>query len=212
MADYDNRSGGNKFLFLLFTLLVLIVPAGLMIWATTKYVPHPDMDAIHGTMRILLIFLVFPSSIVYFFVSLNSIFPRRNTKALLLFLPYAINFSIYILAHGVRSGIVTIWLYQMIPLFLGYVTALMIGLGILIYSGVRSKRNSSLESLVFCIITFFIYILPILYLYVMGVRIAQTIESNLSASVSTLLFFASVVMVIKYHFPILTGLYRKGKL
>ena len=215
MSD-TKRTSSNFFFLVVFVILNMILPAFFILWGSGRFDPFPRWPFLGGAVRLLLFFFVYPVGITYFVISLKRFFPRETKKALWLFVPYFANLVVYALRLGFSAGFFSLWLFQTLPLFLGYMTCLLGGFVILIVMGWRDLMQAKIGEifLAFILITAFslAFLGPLVFVFSMGWVMVQKMDLALSAASTILMYLLSITMVILFHFPIIRRLYREGEL
>jgi len=216
MRNNGEYPGWTLFLKVLFILLNFIFPAIIILWGSSEYGPLSSIPLLKNIIFGLLFFLVFPVSIAYLIVSMNRVFPKKIRSALLFFLPHILNILIYLVRFGFSEGFLSLWMVQSLPLFLGYILALIIGFLLLFIGKMKESGTGNMDEIpgkvflaLFLILTF-----PAcwLYMYITGIRFLTDWNTTVQVSTAVGLFLVSIFMVFLFHFKLLAVLYKEGKL
>jgi hypothetical protein len=215
MSD-QKRTTANYGLMVIFVCLNLIAPALVIVWVVARFGPFSHIRWIQGSTNIGLIFFIFPISITYLIVSLKRVFPGNILNAMVFFIPYLVNFTLYAIKFGFSKGFFSIWALHSLPLFLGYMFCLIAGFIWLIGTGTGNLFKNSIREILFAIplILFFTgtFCFAWISMFLAGLNLLEN-QYPWSSPVTAILFFLiSILLVIGFHFPLLRKLYKEGLL
>ena len=213
----ENRRGSvNYFLLVTFICLNLIAPALVIVWGVGRFSPFSRVLWLRGATNIGLLFFIFPVSLTYLILSLRRVFPGKNGRALLYFMPYLGNFGLYAMKFGLSEGFFSIWALHSLPLFLGYMFCLIAGFIWLIGRGLRDLMKNTIREIVLAaLLILFLagtFTFAWISIFLTGLNLQRHLFPRTSPGGAILFFLASISLVIGFHFPLLRTLYREGRL
>ena len=201
---------------ILFIILNFLIPAILILWGSSEFGPFSGIPVVKGMVFFLLFFLVLPVSVTYLIVSLNRVFPDKTGPALALFLPYIVNIVIYWIQSGFSAEFLTVWMIQSLPLFLGYILALILGFILLLKnrSGIifQGGFSENVPGFLFALFLITVFFLSWLAMFFNGIRLLVNGNAGMTVYSAVLMFTLSMLLVFLFHFRLLKLLYKEGKL
>ena len=193
-----------------------IIPAILILWGGVQFGPVTDNPVVAKILILTMFFLVFPVSITYLIVSLNKIFPGNLRGSIIFFVPYLVNLIIYLLKFGVSIGFLRVWIIQSLPLFLGYILALITGFLFIVIKGTGNLLQSSLYEIIAAVALILLltgsFVTSWIYMFLTGKNFLLGWAEGVPEYMAFVYFIFSIAMVFTFHYPLLKKLYKEGSL
>ena len=145
--------------------------------------------------------------LIYTYLILKKHFPKKITKALILFSPYLLSHGIYF--FWADTGPLDFLVLNSLPFFLGINMLYLCGLLVLIVQNTRGEPfRGIIKKVIGAIIIIGLIFLPVLHSFLIGMKF--NLETG--GIICLLGFFAIIISTALSHLPILKELYREGKL
>jgi hypothetical protein len=209
MAAANNQAIGKAYywIFSFYIILALIIPTGAVVANLIIRDAYIWSHNWNGAVRIVMFFVTLPIYLIYTFLIIKRHFPKRITRALLLFLPYV--FSVIIFYFWSDLKILDFLILNSLPFFLGINSLYFGGLMVLI---VKNTVGESFKEIIKRLIGTIIIISLIFFPVVHTLLVAIKFNLEIGGWMLLLGFIFIVITTIISHFPVLKELYKEGRL
>jgi hypothetical protein len=206
-VNKESISKAYYWIFSFYIILALIMPTGAIVTNLIIRDTYVWSHNWNGAVRIVMFFVTLPIYLIYTFLIIKRHFPKRITKALLLFLPYL--FSIIIYYFWSDLNILDFLILNSLPFFLGinflYFGGLMV---LIVINTIRESPREIIKRLIGTIIIISLIFFPIVHTLLVGIRFNLEIGGWMLLLGFIFIIFTTAIS----HFPVLKELYKEGRL
>jgi hypothetical protein len=209
MAAANNQAIGKAYywIFSFYIILALIIPTGAVVANLIIRDTYVWSHNWNGAVRIVMFFVTLPIYLIYTFLIIKRHFPKRITRALLLFLPYVFSVIIYYFWSDLK--ILDFLILNSLPFFLGINSLYFGGLMVLIVKNtIGESFKEIIKRLIGTIIIISLIFFPVVHTLLVGIKF----NLEIGGWMLLLGFIFIIITTAISHFPVLKELYKEGRL